>query len=60
MGIELDIRGNVLCGNDVLPSDAPEFWSVYRDDGEPGCWMWLADFPTRAEAEWYAEGLCVR
>ena len=54
MGIELDIRGNVLRDGHVEPSDAPEFWSVYRQE-EDGCW--LADFDTRAEAVTYAGGL---
>lgn len=47
MGIELDIRGNVLRDGHFEPSDAPEFWSVYRRE-QDGCW--LADFPTRAAA----------
>ena len=49
MGIELDIRGNVLRDGLVEPSDTPQFWSVYRREPD-GCWMWLADFPTRAAA----------
>ena len=66
MGIELDIRGNVLRDGHVEPSDAlefwvepsdaPEFWSVYRRE-QDGCWCWLADFDTRAEAVTYAGGL---
>lgn len=47
MGIELDIRGNVPRDGHFEPSDAPEFWSVYRRE-QDGCW--LADFPTRAAA----------
>lgn len=47
MGIELDIRGNVLRDGHVEPSDASEFWSVYRREAD-GCWCWLADFDTRA------------
>ena len=56
MGIELDIRGYVLRDGHVEPSDAPEFWSVYRRE-QDGCWCWLADFDTRAEAVTYAGGL---
>ena len=56
MGIELDIRGNVLRDGHVEPSDASEFWSVYRRE-QDGCWFWLADFDTRAEAVTYAGGL---
>ena len=56
MGIELDIRGNVLRDGHVEPSDAPGFWSVYRRE-QDGCWCWLADFDTRAEAVTYAGGL---
>lgn len=55
MGIELDIRGNVLRGDCVEPSDTPEFWSVYRREPD-GCWMWLADFDTQAEVKAYVGG----
>jgi hypothetical protein len=46
----------VLRDGHVEPSDAPEFWSVYRRE-QDGCWCWLADFDTRAEAVTYAGGL---
>jgi len=55
MGIELDIRGNVLRDGLVEPSDTPEFWSVYRLEAD-GCWCWLADFDTQAQAMVYAGG----
>ena len=50
MGIELDIRGNVLRDGLVEPSDAPEFWSVYRRE-QDGLLAYAAECIERSRTE---------